>query len=68
MVTGPVPAHSAAVQHSDEKLIAALKERYPGWDIHRVFGGWEAVPAGTAVIRSMDLEGIGEKLGALPSR
>lgn len=44
-------------------LDQALKE-FPDWDFHQVFGGWEAVPAGTPVIRSIDLEGVVEKLRA----
>jgi hypothetical protein len=47
-----------------EAALKALRERYPDWDIHQVFGGWEAVPAGTGVIRAIWLESLEEKLAA----
>ena len=46
---------------------AALRERFPGWDVRRVFGGWLAVPARTPVIRGMYLESIAEKIAAHPT-
>jgi hypothetical protein len=44
--------------------VAELTAKYPGWDIYPVFGGWQATPAGTPVIQSVDLGGIDEKITA----
>lgn len=44
--------------------VAELAAKYPGWDIYPVFGGWQATPAGTPVIQSIDLGGIDEKITA----
>jgi hypothetical protein len=49
--------------HDDE--LDALRRRFPGWDVYRVFGGWAAVPAGTPFIRGMFLESVAEKIGAV---
>lgn len=59
MVTGPFP--DQAMSESDRKL-QATSEAFPDWDIHRVFGGYEAVPKGTPVVRSIDLDGLAQKL------
>lgn len=40
------------------------RTQFPGWDIQRVFGGYEAVPAGTKIIRATYLDTIIEKLKA----
>ena len=61
MVSGPVPLPLPG-RSSDDDGLTALRARYPGWDIQRVFGGYEAVPAGTPVIRGAYLETIAEKL------
>lgn len=56
---GPYEIQTAAQADAEnERWLAAAKEAFPGWDFHKVFGGWEAVPTGTPVIRSMDLDGI----------
>jgi hypothetical protein len=53
-----------AAQHDaeDKRLLEAARQEFPGWDFHPVLSGWEAVPAGTPVVRSVDLEGVIEKL------
>jgi hypothetical protein len=43
-------------------LRAEIAEQYPGWDVADVFGGFEAVPAGTPVLRSVTLDGLLGKL------
>lgn len=48
-----------------EAALQRMRAKHPAWDIHEVFGGYEAVPAGTSVVRSTDLEGLDEKLGSL---
>jgi hypothetical protein len=48
--------------------MAYISAHHPGWEIHRVFGGYEAVPAGTAVIRSAYLSAIAEKLDELSNK
>jgi hypothetical protein len=44
------------------RLKAAITAEFPGWDVHDVFGGFEAVPEGTPVIRSVTLDGLMDKL------
>ena len=53
---------------TDAELMAYISTHHPGWEIHRVFGGYEAVPAGTAVIRSAYLSSIAEKLDELSGK
>lgn len=55
------PMEDSVVAKGDSRLEAA-REAYPAWDIHRVFGGYEAVPKGTVVIRSVDVDGVVEKI------
>lgn len=56
-------AHPYEGVTEDEKREAAeAMARHPGWKISRVFGGWEAVPEGTAVHRAMFLDALEEKL------
>jgi hypothetical protein len=66
---GPIddtlPTLSVMVTKSEAERIKEIRERHPGWDIHRVFGGWEATPKGMAVIRGVYLDSIEEKLDAL---
>jgi hypothetical protein len=50
---------------SDEQLLAYIAARHPGWDVHRIFGGWEAVPRKTRVIRGVYLDSIAERLDEL---
>jgi hypothetical protein len=50
--------------HDHEPGLGELRRRFPGWDIHRVFAGWLAVPHGTPVIQGAYLSSIGEKLSA----
>ena len=64
--TFPVP--SAAVTTTEAQRIKELGEHFPGWDIHRVFGGWEAIPKGMAVVRGVYLDSIEEKLEVLEAR
>jgi hypothetical protein len=53
---------AAQVQVDNEKALAAAREEFPGWDFHQVFGGWEAVPGQTPVIRGMYLETLLDRL------
>jgi len=46
----------------ESELKAQIAEKFPGWDVHDVFGGFEAVPAGTPVIRASALESLIGKL------
>jgi hypothetical protein len=50
------------MQSNEDTEIARIEERFPDWEIHRVFGGWEAVPRGTEVIRAVSLGSLAEKL------
>jgi hypothetical protein len=47
-----------------ERRLRAAQAAFPAWDFHEVFAGWEAVPKGTPVVRSVDLDGIVAKLRA----
>jgi hypothetical protein len=53
-------------QHSPldvyDRRLQAAREAFPEWDIIRVFGGYLAVPKGTPVVQSIDLDGISEKI------
>lgn len=46
----------------DDDSLEAAREAFPEWDIYRVFGGFLAVPKGTAVIQAMFIDGIVEKI------
>jgi hypothetical protein len=48
--------------YRDDDRLAAAREAHPGWDIYRVFGGYLAVPAGAAVIQSVDVDGVTAKI------
>jgi hypothetical protein len=52
--------------YDDDDRLAAARAACPGWDIHRVFAGYEAVPAGTPVLRSTDLDGLVDKIRQWP--
>jgi hypothetical protein len=56
---------SVTVTKTEAERIKEIRERHPGWDINRVFGGWEAIPEGMAVVRAVYLDTIEEKLEAL---
>jgi hypothetical protein len=45
-----------------ERNLRLAQEEFPDWDFLRVFGGWQAVPKGTPVIKSVYLETLLEKL------
>ena len=49
-------------QMSDAELLALIAERFPDWEVYRVFGGWEAVPRGAEVIRTTFLSSLAERL------
>jgi hypothetical protein len=55
---------AAERQAETERLLQIAREEFPEWEVREVFGGWEAVPAGTPVIRSSDLQGVLDKLRA----
>jgi hypothetical protein len=46
----------------DELQLEAARAAFPDWDITRQWSGYEAVPKGTPVHRSMFLSGLTEKL------
>jgi len=46
----------------NERGLAAARGEFPGWDFRKVFGGWEAVPAGTPVIPGITLDSVLGKL------
>lgn len=52
---------TAASGETDPQLEAA-RAAFPEWDISRQWSGYEAVPKGTTVVRSMFLDGLLEKL------
>lgn len=51
-----------SVSANTGRRIAAAREEFPKWDFHEVFGGFEAVPADTPVIRAMFIDVLLEKL------
>jgi hypothetical protein len=53
---------SEARDEAEQRLLKATQETFPNWDFHKIFGGWEAVPRETPVIRGVDLHSIIEKL------
>lgn len=47
----------------EEKTLAELAEKFPAWDVERVWNvGFVAFPKGTRVLRSIDIEAMKEKL------
>jgi len=56
------PRYATARDREQAKALADLAADFPGWDVHEVFGGWEAVPEGTPVVRSSTIGGLAEKL------
>ncbi len=56
------PMERQSVLAGGDGRLAAAREAFPEWDIHPVFGGYLAVPKGTPVIQSIDVDGIAEKL------
>jgi hypothetical protein len=59
---GPMGDRPSAAAREADRYVDAAREEFPGWDFHEVFGGWEAVPAGTPVIRAMFIDALLEKL------
>ena len=59
------PVSSRSDDVTDAELMAYISAHHPGWEIHPVFGGYEAAPAGTVIIRSAYLSSIAEKLDGL---
>lgn len=62
---GPEPhviQTAAQVEAYNEEALAAAREEFPGWDFYQVFGGWEAVPGQTLIVRAMYLETLLDKL------
>jgi hypothetical protein len=45
-----------------EPSLEEVRRRHPGYDVLRVFGGFEAVPKGTPVIRAAWLSSMDQKL------
>ena len=62
------PVNSRQEDATDAELMAYISAHHPGWEIHRVFGGYEAVPTGTAIIRSAFLSSLAEKLDELSGK
>jgi hypothetical protein len=42
--------------------IERLKDRFPEWDFHELFGNFFAVPAGTPLLPSSELDDLKEKV------
>ena len=55
-------ANRTAREEEDERQLKAARDSFPGWEIREVFDGFLAVPAGTVVIHSTDLDSIVRKL------
>jgi hypothetical protein len=49
---------------ADDPQLEAARAEFPDWEITRHWHGYEAVPKGTPVHRSMFLDGLLEKLRA----
>jgi hypothetical protein len=54
----------AASGEADDPRLEAARAAFPDWEITRQWHGYEAVPRGTPVHRSMFLDGLLEKLRA----
>jgi hypothetical protein len=63
-MVGPIGGWPTAAQRSaqEDRLLQTARETFPDWTIVQVFGGWLAVPEGTPLVQSVDLEGVLEKL------
>ena len=66
-MVGPIGGFPTAEQRSarEDRQLRDLREEFPNWEFRRVFGGWMAVPEGTPVVQSVDLDGVAEKLRSL---
>ena len=47
---------------AEDPQLDAARAAFPDWEITRLWSGYEAVPKGTTVHRSMFLDGLAEKL------
>jgi hypothetical protein len=64
LAMGPIGGIQTAEQRAreEERYLKAAKEAFPGWSLIPVFAGWLAVPEGTPVIQSADIDGLVAKL------
>lgn len=46
----------------ERRELERLRAEFPTYSIDKIFGGWQAVPRGTVVLRGMYLETIAERL------
>lgn len=47
----------------DEDMpLEVVQERFPGWDVRQVFGGFLATPKGTPVVLGMFVASVADKL------
>lgn len=58
-----VEALAKQEEKADAKLQAA-RDSFPEWDIYETFGGFMAVPKGTTILQSTELDAL---LGKLPT-
>lgn len=58
-------SHPPALRTETEPTLAELRRKYPGWEITRIFGGYEATPKGTPLVHAVYLSSMEEKLEAL---
>lgn len=57
-----VKTTAAEVDANEARYLEAARDAFPHWDFLETFGGWEAVPAGTAVVRAETLDAVVMKL------
>ena len=53
---------AAQLEARENALLAAARREFPHWSFSKMLDGWMAVPAGTPVVQSVDIEGVIEKL------
>ena len=48
-----------------EPSLDEIRQRHPDWDVHRMFGTFLAVPAGTPVVKASYASTLQEKLDGI---
>ena len=54
----------AAQEAKANALLQAARDSFPDWDIYETFGGFMALPKGTVIIQSTELDALVGKLRA----
>jgi len=59
---GPAEGVPATADEVADRQLKSAQETFPDWEIRPLFGGYVAVPKGTPVITSVDVDGMVMKI------